>query len=386
MPIVWARVIELSGTGLSPDDVVAVARDGAAVALDARGARARWRRAPPSSRGLADRAEPAYGVSTGFGSLANVDDPGRAARGAAARARALARRRHGPAGRARGRAGDDAAARAHARDGLLGRAPGGRRDDPRAAQRRASRRVVPEHGSLGASGDLAPLAHCALVLIGEGEVRRAATRPARRRSSRLEPLAGAKEGLALINGTDGMLGMLVLALARPRGGCCASPTSPRRCRSRRCSAPTARSPRTWSRCARSPARPRAPRTCARCWPARRSSPATATTTTACRTPTRCAARRRSTAPRATRSRTPSASPAPSCVSAIDNPMVLPDGRVESCGNFHGAPLGFALRLPRHRGRRGRRDRRAPHRPAARRRPLARPAAVPHRRRRASTRG
>src|SRR6202022_1121821 len=29
------------------------------------------------------------------------------------------------------------------------------------------------------------------------------------------------------------------------------------------------------------------------------------------------------------------------VSAIDNPMILPDGRVESCGNFHGAPLGFA---------------------------------------------
>ena len=47
--------------------------------------------------------------------------------------------------------------------------------------------------------------------------------------------------------------------ARPRttcDGCCAWPTSPRRCRSRRCSAPTARSPRTWSRCARSRARPR----------------------------------------------------------------------------------------------------------------------------------
>ena len=44
--------------------------------------------------------------------------------------------------------------------------------------------VVPEHGSLGASGDLAPLAHCALVLIGEGEAaRRGAQRP-RRRSRR----------------------------------------------------------------------------------------------------------------------------------------------------------------------------------------------------------
>ena len=58
-------------------------------------------------------------------------------------------------------------------------------------------------------------------------------------------------------------------------------------------------------------------------------------------------------------------------SAIDNPMVLPDGRVESCGNFHGAPLGVRVRLPRDRRRRGRRDRRAAHRPAARRDPLAR---------------
>src|SRR5213079_1189050 len=61
-------------------------------------------------------------------------------------------------------------------------------------------------GSLGASGDLAPLAHCALVLIGEGEVMEGDP-------SDIEPLTlGPKEGLALINGTDGMLGMLVLAL------------------------------------------------------------------------------------------------------------------------------------------------------------------------------
>ena len=48
-----------------------------------------------------------------------------------------------------------------------------------------------------------------------------------------------------------------------------------------------------------------------------------------------------TAPRATRSRTPSAWRRSSSCSAIDNPMILPDGRVESCGNFHGAPLGYA---------------------------------------------
>lgn len=77
--------------------------------------------------------------------------------------------------------------------------------------------IVGEYGSLGCSGDLAPLAHCALALMGEGKVRDAA--------GDLMPAADAltaagirpielreKEGLALINGTDGMLGMLVMAI------------------------------------------------------------------------------------------------------------------------------------------------------------------------------
>jgi histidine ammonia-lyase len=52
-------------------------------------------------------------------------------------------------------------------------------------------------------------------------------------------------------------------------------------------------------------------------------------------------------------------------SAIDNPVVLEDGRVESNGNFHGAPVGLRARLPRDRRRRSRLDERAPHRPDAR---------------------
>ena len=77
--------------------------------------------------------------------------------------------------------------------------------------------VVHEYGSLGCSGDLAPLAHCALAVMGEGTVRDA--------SGTLLPAATAlaaagispvllaeKEGLALINGTDGMLAMLALAV------------------------------------------------------------------------------------------------------------------------------------------------------------------------------
>jgi histidine ammonia-lyase len=77
--------------------------------------------------------------------------------------------------------------------------------------------IVHEYGSLGCSGDLAPLAHCALVLMGEGR----AVGPDGSEKPVPELLAAAgikpielreKEGLALINGTDGMLGMLILAL------------------------------------------------------------------------------------------------------------------------------------------------------------------------------
>ena len=78
--------------------------------------------------------------------------------------------------------------------------------------------VVHEYGSLGCSGDLAPLAHCALAVMGEGlvrdgdgEVLEAGQALA---AAGIEPVQLAeKEGLALINGTDGMLGMLILALA-----------------------------------------------------------------------------------------------------------------------------------------------------------------------------
>ena len=76
--------------------------------------------------------------------------------------------------------------------------------------------VVLEHGSLGCSGDLAPLAHCALAVMGEGDVLDGGVlRPAADALADhgLAPIELAeKEGLALINGTDGMLGMLVLAL------------------------------------------------------------------------------------------------------------------------------------------------------------------------------
>jgi histidine ammonia-lyase len=78
--------------------------------------------------------------------------------------------------------------------------------------------VVREYGSLGCSGDLAPLAHCALAAMGEGTVRarsgHAVPAADALAAAGIQPLVLAeKEGLALINGTDGMLGMLVLAAA-----------------------------------------------------------------------------------------------------------------------------------------------------------------------------
>lgn len=77
--------------------------------------------------------------------------------------------------------------------------------------------VVYEYGSLGCSGDLAPLSHCALAMMGEGEVfdKSANRRPALEvlKENNITPIVlSEKEGLALINGTDGMLGMLLLAI------------------------------------------------------------------------------------------------------------------------------------------------------------------------------
>lgn len=78
--------------------------------------------------------------------------------------------------------------------------------------------VVHEYGSLGCSGDLAPLSHCALTLMGEGEAEGpdGAVRPSGEllAAHGIEPVElREKEGLALLNGTDGMLGMLVMACA-----------------------------------------------------------------------------------------------------------------------------------------------------------------------------
>ncbi len=209
------EAVELTPEGIHAEAVLAVARRDVAVTVSAE-AREAMERSAVVVHELADSEEPAYGVSTGFGSLATVRDP---AERRAELQRALIRSHAAGMGppverevvrammllRARTLAMGFSGARPVVADTILD-----------AAARRGSRPVVPEHGSLGASGDLAPLAHCALALIGEGEVedRGERRRPAARAlaDAGIEPLAlTAKEGLALINGTDGMLGMLVLA-------------------------------------------------------------------------------------------------------------------------------------------------------------------------------
>jgi len=205
--------------------------------------------------------------------------------------------------------------------------------------------VVREHGSLGASGDLAPLAHCALALIGEGDVVDAGGVPRAAadalRDAGIAPLTlVAKEGLALINGTDGMLGMLLLALAdldnllkvadittamaveallgtdrvfaadlvglRPQPGQAVSAAN---LRSILAGSPIVASHRHGDDRVQDAYS-------LRCAPM-------------------VAGAARDTIEHARRVADAE------LLSAIDNPMVLPDGRVESCGNFHGAPVGFA---------------------------------------------
>jgi histidine ammonia-lyase len=205
--------------------------------------------------------------------------------------------------------------------------------------------VVREHGSLGASGDLAPLAACALTLLGEGEVVDASgtTRPAAEALAEhgIAPLTlEAKEGLALINGTDGMLGQLIMAIAdlhrllkvadittamsveallgtdrafaedlvalRPQPGQADSAANLRQL--------LAQSPIVASHR----------------WGDDRVQDAYSL-----RCAPQVAGAARDTLEHARRVASHE------LVSAIDNPMVLPDGRVESCGNFHGAPVGYA---------------------------------------------
>jgi histidine ammonia-lyase len=206
--------IHVGPSPLTPADVVAVARDDQGVALTAE-AHAEIAKSREIIEHLAVAEVPYYGVSTGFGALATRHIP---AELRAQLQRSLIRSHAAGSG--------DEVEREVVRALMLLRlstlATGRTGVRPETATAYVGMLdagitpVVREYGSLGCSGDLAPLAHCALALMGEGEVRTAdgTLRPAAvaLRDAGLEPVELAeKEGLALINGTDGMLGMLILA-------------------------------------------------------------------------------------------------------------------------------------------------------------------------------
>ena len=160
--------VELRSKGISAPELIAVARHDARVSVS-EDARAAMERSASVVAELAGSPEPAYGVTTGFGSLAIVAIPvGRREE----LQRALIRSHAAGMGAAIEREVVRAMMLLRARTLAMGWS--GTR--PVVAQTIVAllnaglTPVVPEHGSLGASGDLAPLAHCALALMGEGDV------------------------------------------------------------------------------------------------------------------------------------------------------------------------------------------------------------------------
>ena len=333
--------IQLGSRGAAFDDVVAVARGGAQVRLAAE-AHAAMARSAALVDGFVAGNTPVYGVTTGFGSLASTVIP---AERTAELQVALVRSHAADMGDTV--EPEVVRAMLFLRARSLAMAYSGAR--PQIAELQLAMLnagitpVVREHGSLGASGDLAPLSHCALALIGEGEVWAGGdAEPAAAALERagLAPVAlRAKEGLALINGTDGILGMLCLALhdlgelarladvtaamtvegllgtdrafaadlqaLRPQVGQAVSARNLTRVLAGSGIVASHRDGDSRVQDAYS----------LRCSPQVHGA---ALDTMA---HARMIAERE-------------------LVSAIDNPMILPDGRVESCGNFHGAPVGF----------------------------------------------
>jgi histidine ammonia-lyase len=207
--------------------------------------------------------------------------------------------------------------------------------------------VVREYGSLGCSGDLAPLAHCALALIGEGEVRDVdgLLLPAAEALERagIEPtVMREKEGLALINGTDGMLGMLVLAchdlrlLART-ADIAAAMSVEAQLGTDAVFAPDLQALRPHPGQAESAANLVALLTGSGVMASHRGPDCTRVQDAYS---LRCAPQVHG-AMRDTLAHAETVA-ARELASAVDNPVVTLDGRVESNGNFHGAPVAYVL--------------------------------------------
>jgi histidine ammonia-lyase len=209
------QTVTINAAGITPHEVIAVARFDAKVVIS-ESALAGMAATRAHIESLAGGVVPVYGISTGFGALANrhiaVEDRVQLQKSLV---------RSHAAGM--GPAVEREVVRALMLLRLKTLASGRTGARPVVAETMAAilnagiTPLVHEFGSLGCSGDLAPLAHCAMVLMGEGQAfdKHGVQRPVP------ELLAEAgitpvelreKEGLALINGTDGMLGMLLLAI------------------------------------------------------------------------------------------------------------------------------------------------------------------------------
>jgi histidine ammonia-lyase len=328
-----------------PADVVAVARYDATVVI-ADDAWAEVRKSREIIEALADDQEPHYGVSTGFGALATRHIPIELR---AQLQRSLVRSHAAGSGPEVEREVIRALMLLRISTLATGRT-GVRAETLRSYVAMLNAGLTPvvyEYGSLGCSGDLAPLAHCALALMGEGIVRDATgalipTKDAFDAAGIASVTLAEKEGLALINGTDGMLGMLLLAITdlrrllriadiaaamsvegllgtddvfaddlsalRPHPGQAASASN---LRAIMAGSEIRESHRTEA--------------CTRVQDAY-----------SLRCAPQVAGAVRDTVDHAERVALIE------LASAIDNPVITFDGRVESNGNFHGAPLGYVL--------------------------------------------
>ncbi len=338
-------VVRLDDHGVTLDDVIAVARGNARVQLTDN-ALAGMAVTRARIEEYAAAAEPKYGISTGFGALAT--------RHISPELRAQLQRsliRSHAAGMGAPVEREVVRALMFLRLKTLASGRTGIRPvvgETMAALLNAGiTPVVREFGSLGCSGDLAPLSHCALVLMGEGH----ATGPdgVESESAPLLAAAGiepvvleAKEGLALINGTDGMLGMLAMAIADLEQLCdVADVTGAMSVEA------LLGTDRVFLPELHEPLRPHPgqTRSAARMLAALAGSPIVAShlvddTRVQDAYSLRCApqvaggVRDTITHARLVATR--------ELAAAVDNPVVLPDGRVESNGNFHGAPVAYVL--------------------------------------------
>ena len=335
--------VTLRGTGLSEGQVVAVAREGEKVVLGA-AARSRMERSRARVERAARAREPVYGVSTGFGALAGTRvAPLRQPELQLALIRSHAAGIGPPVDRevvratmllrARTLSMGLSGARPVVAEALIGMLNAGITP------------VVPRYGSVGCSGDLAPLAHIGLAVVGEGEVDDAegVRRPAGQalRAAKLKPVKlETKEGLSLINGTDGMLGMLALACADAEllfkaADVTAAMSAEALLGTDRVFQARLQEIRPHAGQAASAANLMALMHGSGIVASHRHSHHAVQDSYSVRCSPQVAGAARDTLDFARRTA------AVELMSAIDNPVVLENGEVESNGNFHGEPLAFA---------------------------------------------